>query len=183
MSDNDVSRSLLAFHALLCFIELGSTWRNCLVKEQQGKGLLTSHQGILVDTWVFAGHCVGMNVLIVRRVEKYCCVTCVTEGWVNSCRNGACSQRFRFNLVPRISLSEMVQTSLFFYGTLMHPKILKRVIRNDGAHLQLCSALLLVSRLIQAYTLFTPYNTCRSILATKSKCGSMFWPPDFVNVI
>lgn len=53
----------------------------------------------------------------------------------------------------------MVQTSLFFYGTLMHPKILKRVIRNDGAHLQLCSALLLVSRLIQACTLFTPCNT------------------------
>ncbi|KIK10353.1 hypothetical protein K443DRAFT_80905 [Laccaria amethystina LaAM-08-1] len=37
----------------------------------------------------------------------------------------------------------MVKTSLFFYGTLMHPKILKRVIRNNGAHLQLCSALLL----------------------------------------
>lgn len=52
----------------------------------------------------------------------------------------------------------MVQTSLFFYGTLMHPKILKRVIRNDGAHLQSCSALLLVSRLIQADTLFTPCN-------------------------
>ena len=39
----------------------------------------------------------------------------------------------------------MEQTSAFFYGTLMHPKILKRVIRNDGAHLQICPALLLVS--------------------------------------
>jgi hypothetical protein len=35
--------------------------------------------------------------------------------------------------------------SAFFYGTLMHPKILKRVIANDGSHLQLCPAVLLVS--------------------------------------
>jgi hypothetical protein len=33
----------------------------------------------------------------------------------------------------------------FFYGTLMHPKILKRVIRSDGAHLEICPAVLLVS--------------------------------------
>ncbi|TFK40393.1 hypothetical protein BDQ12DRAFT_648908 [Crucibulum laeve] len=31
----------------------------------------------------------------------------------------------------------------FFYGTLMHPKILKKVIKNEGEHLQFCSALLL----------------------------------------
>lgn len=31
----------------------------------------------------------------------------------------------------------------FFYGTLMHPDILKRVIGNDGAHLMICSAILL----------------------------------------
>lgn len=31
----------------------------------------------------------------------------------------------------------------FFYGTLMHPKILKAVIKNDGSHLQLCPAVLL----------------------------------------
>ncbi|KIJ57819.1 hypothetical protein HYDPIDRAFT_103800 [Hydnomerulius pinastri MD-312] len=30
----------------------------------------------------------------------------------------------------------------FFYGTLMHPKILQRVIGNDGSHLQICPALL-----------------------------------------
>lgn len=43
----------------------------------------------------------------------------------------------------RSQLLAMEQTSAFFYGTLMHPKILKRVIRNDGAHLQVCPALLL----------------------------------------
>ncbi|KAI0028989.1 hypothetical protein K488DRAFT_57368 [Vararia minispora EC-137] len=34
-------------------------------------------------------------------------------------------------------------TSAFFYGTLMHPKILKRVIGNDGSHLFICPAVLL----------------------------------------
>ncbi|CAK5268428.1 unnamed protein product, partial [Mycena citricolor] len=34
-------------------------------------------------------------------------------------------------------------TSAFFYGTLMHPKILKRVIGNDGAHLLICPAILM----------------------------------------
>ncbi|KAG9315189.1 hypothetical protein JVU11DRAFT_4317 [Chiua virens] len=33
--------------------------------------------------------------------------------------------------------------SAFFYGTLMHPKILKRVIGHDGYHLQISPALLL----------------------------------------
>ncbi|KAG2149077.1 uncharacterized protein EDB93DRAFT_1143515 [Suillus bovinus] len=33
-------------------------------------------------------------------------------------------------------------TSAFFYGTLMHPEILKRVIGNDGSQLQMCPALL-----------------------------------------
>jgi len=31
----------------------------------------------------------------------------------------------------------------FFYGTLMHPDILKRVIGNDGTHLKICSGILL----------------------------------------
>ncbi|EGN98607.1 hypothetical protein SERLA73DRAFT_181151 [Serpula lacrymans var. lacrymans S7.3] len=30
----------------------------------------------------------------------------------------------------------------FFYGTLLHPEILKRVIGNDGSHLNVCAALL-----------------------------------------
>lgn len=38
----------------------------------------------------------------------------------------------------------MPPKSAFFYGTLMHPKILKRVIGNDGSHLQICPAVLLV---------------------------------------
>ncbi|KAH7925495.1 hypothetical protein BV22DRAFT_1088955 [Leucogyrophana mollusca] len=33
-------------------------------------------------------------------------------------------------------------TTAFFYGTLMHPEILKRVIGNDGSHLKICPALL-----------------------------------------
>jgi hypothetical protein len=37
--------------------------------------------------------------------------------------------------------------SAFFYGTLMHPDILRRVIGNDGAHLKICSAILLVRNL------------------------------------
>ncbi|KAF7970625.1 hypothetical protein HWV62_23559 [Athelia sp. TMB] len=35
------------------------------------------------------------------------------------------------------------QYAAFFYGTLMHPEILKRVIGNDGTHLKICSAILL----------------------------------------
>ncbi|KAF8867805.1 hypothetical protein BD779DRAFT_1386667, partial [Infundibulicybe gibba] len=31
----------------------------------------------------------------------------------------------------------------FFYGTLMHPRILKRVIKNDGSHLRFCPGILL----------------------------------------
>jgi len=38
---------------------------------------------------------------------------------------------------------EITYYSAFFYGTLMHPDILKRVIGNDGAHLKICSAILL----------------------------------------
>ncbi|PPR00792.1 hypothetical protein CVT24_000757 [Panaeolus cyanescens] len=30
----------------------------------------------------------------------------------------------------------------FFYGTLMHPRILQRVIKNDGVHLECCPAVL-----------------------------------------
>ncbi|KAJ7170715.1 hypothetical protein C8R43DRAFT_980649 [Mycena crocata] len=37
----------------------------------------------------------------------------------------------------------MPPKSAFFYGTLMHPRILKRVIGNDGSHLQICPAVLL----------------------------------------
>lgn len=35
-------------------------------------------------------------------------------------------------------------TSAFFYGTLMHPKILKGVLNNDASHLQICPAILMV---------------------------------------
>ena len=35
--------------------------------------------------------------------------------------------------------------SAFFYGILMHPRILLGVISNDGSHLRICPAVLLVS--------------------------------------
>lgn len=37
--------------------------------------------------------------------------------------------------------------SAFFYGTLLHPYVLKRVIHNDGSHLSFCPAVLLVGPL------------------------------------
>jgi hypothetical protein len=37
--------------------------------------------------------------------------------------------------------------SVFFYRTLMHPKILKRVLHNDASHLQIYPAILMVSPL------------------------------------
>jgi hypothetical protein len=36
-------------------------------------------------------------------------------------------------------------TSAFFYGALMHPKILKRVLHNDASDLKICPSILSVS--------------------------------------
>ena len=36
----------------------------------------------------------------------------------------------------------------FFYGVLIHPKIVLRVTSNDGSHLKLCPAVLLVSPVV-----------------------------------
>ncbi|EIN10901.1 hypothetical protein PUNSTDRAFT_64285 [Punctularia strigosozonata HHB-11173 SS5] len=54
----------------------------------------------------------------------------------------------------------MSTTSAFFYGTLLHPKILKRVIGNDGSHLQICPALLLHAD----YPGVLPYEKSRQLL-------------------
>ncbi|EIN10903.1 hypothetical protein PUNSTDRAFT_63888 [Punctularia strigosozonata HHB-11173 SS5] len=43
------------------------------------------------------------------------------------------------------SSSTTATRSAFFYGTLLHPKILKRVINNDGSHLEICPAVLLAN--------------------------------------
>ena len=64
--------------------------------------------------------------------------------------------------------------SAFFYGILMHPKILKDVIRNDGSHLKLCPAVLLVSLVcsITRHSLlisFRIYGSFRSIPDIKSR--------------
>lgn len=57
--------------------------------------------------------------------------------------------------------------SAFFYGTLMHPEILKRVIGNDGSQLQMCSALLLDYTRHQVknedYPAILPYSQSREM--------------------
>ncbi|KAG1729660.1 uncharacterized protein EDB91DRAFT_1159188 [Suillus paluster] len=57
--------------------------------------------------------------------------------------------------------------SAFFYGTLMHPEILKRVIGNDGNQLQMCSALLLDYTRHQVkdedYPAILPYSQSRTM--------------------
>ena len=50
-----------------------------------------------------------------------------------------------FNTLTLPSMSDDSKTvNAFFYGTLMHPKILTRVIGNDGTHLEICPAILKV---------------------------------------
>ncbi|KZP11022.1 hypothetical protein FIBSPDRAFT_195475 [Athelia psychrophila] len=55
----------------------------------------------------------------------------------------------------------------FFYGTLMHPEILKRVIGNDGTHLKICSAILLDHTRHQIkhadYPAVIPYSKSKSL--------------------
>lgn len=64
--------------------------------------------------------------------------------------------------------------SAFFYGTLVHPEILKRVIGHEGSYLQISPALLPVSalRLPSIHLLESDSITramCRTILDTKLK--------------
>ena len=44
-----------------------------------------------------------------------------------------------------VGMAHEQRFSAFFYGILLHPKILKRVVGNDGSHLEICPAVLLVS--------------------------------------
>ncbi|EJD06972.1 uncharacterized protein FOMMEDRAFT_144792 [Fomitiporia mediterranea MF3/22] len=57
--------------------------------------------------------------------------------------------------------------SAFFYGVLLHPKVLKRVIGNDGTHLQICPALLLDHTRHRVkgrdYPGVVPYETSRQL--------------------
>ena len=61
--------------------------------------------------------------------------------------------------------------SAFFYGILMHPKILLGVISNDGSHLKLCPAVLLVSSTIFNLALYyhADFLLSRNILVIKSR--------------
>lgn len=55
----------------------------------------------------------------------------------------------------------------FFYGTLLHPKILQRVIGNDGSHLQICPAVIKDFTRHQItgadYPAIVPYSLSRSL--------------------
>ncbi|KZT57913.1 hypothetical protein CALCODRAFT_433428 [Calocera cornea HHB12733] len=56
----------------------------------------------------------------------------------------------------------------FFYGTLMHPKIIKRVLSNSGIHLTACPAILLDYTRHQVehadYPAVIPYAQTRQLL-------------------
>ncbi|KAI0322579.1 hypothetical protein OF83DRAFT_1161124 [Amylostereum chailletii] len=58
----------------------------------------------------------------------------------------------------------------FFYGTLMHPKILQRVIGNDGSHLEICPALLMDFTRHHVkhadYPAIVPYERSKGVLLT-----------------
>ena len=96
------------------------------------------------------------------------------------CSSQLCYLRFQLNSPePPPSVSHLLgstymkEYTAFFYGTLMHPKILKAVIRNDGSHLRICSAVILVR-----FTSFSPGKVCwstfgRNILAIKSRWTSI----------
>ncbi|KIO15108.1 hypothetical protein M404DRAFT_119676 [Pisolithus tinctorius Marx 270] len=55
----------------------------------------------------------------------------------------------------------------FFYGTLLHPKILQRVIGNDGSHLQICPAVIKMKKRHchqgADYPAIVPYSLSRSL--------------------
>jgi len=55
------------------------------------------------------------------------------------------SYRHQLSPLGLVGMVHEQRFSAFFYGTLLHPKILKRVIGNDGSHLEICPAVLLVS--------------------------------------
>ena len=71
------------------------------------------------------------------------------KAWAQSREHPKCvPSEWSFRQLPPPGLVGMVlepQFSAFFYGTLLHPKILRRVIGNDGSHLEICPAVLLVS--------------------------------------
>ena len=46
------------------------------------------------------------------------------------------------------AMEDGVPPGAFFYGTLLHPKVLKRVINNDGNHLSVTPAILPVRNLL-----------------------------------
>ncbi|KZT06158.1 uncharacterized protein LAESUDRAFT_680239 [Laetiporus sulphureus 93-53] len=64
-------------------------------------------------------------------------------------------------------MSDAVTFAAFFYGTLLHPSILRRVIGHDGDELQICSALLLEHTRHQIkhadYPAVIPYSKSRQL--------------------
>ena len=85
--------------------------------------LLAYHESIFIGIWVFAGgHSHGGKSDKLRLISGPDCI------WQSTTMTGAAAGH-----------------SAFFYGILMHPKILLGVISNDGSHLKISPAVLLVS--------------------------------------
>ncbi|OSX59088.1 hypothetical protein POSPLADRAFT_1060174 [Postia placenta MAD-698-R-SB12] len=70
--------------------------------------------------------------------------------------------------------------SAFFYGTLLHPAILRRVIGHDGQHLQICPALLLEHTRHQVkcadYPAVLPWHKNQELLSSAG--ASVELPPE-----
>ena len=108
--------------------------------------LLTSilYSTLLVKTmawsrWSPPGLLVGMaGVWWLHDLNRSCVDT--AYGLVKQVRFGW--RAYRAGLSRPQSVRRKQGSSLFFYGTLVHPKILSRVIGNDGAHLHIQNAVL-----------------------------------------
>lgn len=65
-----------------------------------------------------------------------------------------------------------LKIAAFFYGTLLHPKVLKRVIGNDGTHLRICPAILPVRNSLNFSTNLRANAASRNTLDIISRCWS-----------
>jgi hypothetical protein len=64
-------------------------------------------------------------------------------GALDFVRNFQDSQQLRSLQQPQRHMN--IPNRIFFYGTLMEPAVIRRVINNEGLHLQVCPAVLYVS--------------------------------------
>lgn len=79
--------------------------------------------------------------LIIRSFEYYLDSTYPSPPTLTGCVHLSRS----LPVAPSSQLEMLETTKAFFYGTLMHPEILKRVVGNEGTHLEICPAVLMAS--------------------------------------